>query len=90
MLVAGGVLAQKGLLPMTEKEVSRMTKLQREKVRAQMDKVQRLQSYLLDLSDGQPLNPSFSNSDELLDEFTHSQSFLFGMLFMVKDDPELN
>lgn len=74
---------------MTEKEVTNMTPLQREKLKAQMDKVQRLQSYLMDISDGLPLNPSFSNSDDLMDEYTHSQSFLFGMLYMVKDDPDL-
>lgn len=74
---------------MTEIEISRMTKRQREKLRAQMDKVQRLQSYLLDLSDGLPLNPSFSSSSDLMDEFSHAQSFLFGMLYMVKDDPDL-
>lgn len=78
---------------MTEKEVNRMTKLQRVKIQAQMNKVQKLQSLLIDWNENDPIHPDiladFDDYDSLYDEFTHSQSFLFGMLYMVKDDPDL-
>ncbi len=78
---------------MKEKEVSRMTTLQKNKIQAQMHKVQYLQSLLLDYEENCPIHPDilaeYEDIDSLYDDFTHSQSFLFGMLYMVKDDPDL-
>lgn len=78
---------------MKEQEVNRMTTLQRKKIQSQMHKVQRLQSLLLDYEDNAPIHPDilaeYEDIDSVYDDFTHSQSFLLGMLYMVKDDPDL-
>lgn len=65
-----------------------MTEKQKALLALQQKRVDRLWSYVCDVQDGQPLNPNWSTSSELYDEFHEAQTFLNGMLSMVEIPPD--
>lgn len=71
---------------MTEKDISNLTRLQRVKLKGQIERIEKLWSFVHDYQETGKLCPNWSDSTELYDELFDAMTFYSGMVFALSSD----